>query len=161
MRRYGAALQISEMPVPNGIVRKFDWEHWDIQVNFIARALALPGGVRQTYLFAGENYYDLPCPDGCEMTVRLTSRSAPIRPCESCTTTREEQRASRREEQRDGSARTRAECEAQMRSELEASRTAEQIYAEHVDRYEIDSRLPWRRELEAETKAVEGATPLS
>ena len=159
MRRYGAALSIDEAPVPHGVIRKLYWEHRDIYADSIARAFALPGGAGQVYRFAGENYYDLPCPDGCGTTVRLTSRSAPVRPCESCTTAREEHQAARWGEHREESARSRAEYEARMRNEFKAGRTAEQIYAEHVDRYETGSQLPWLRELEAEVKSAEGAAP--
>ena len=161
MRRYGAALSIDESPVPHGVIRKLYWEHRDIHADSIARAFALSGGAGQVHRFAGENYYDLPCPAGCGTTVRLTSRSAAVRPCVACATAREEQLAAHRDEQRELSARARADYEARMRSEIKAGRTAEQIYAEHADRYETGSQLPWLRKLEAEINGTEDTTPVS
>jgi hypothetical protein len=161
MRRYGAALSIDEAPIPHGVIRKLYWEHRDIHADSIARAFALPGGAGQVHRFAGENYYDLPCPAGCGKTVRLTSRSAPVRPCAACAAAREKRLAAQWEQHRETSARAHADYEARMRSEFKAGRTAEQIYAEHADRYEIGSQLPWLRELEAEVKGAEDAAPVS
>ena len=46
IRRYGAALQIAELPVPREAIRSLYWEHRDVFVESIATGFGIEGGVQ-------------------------------------------------------------------------------------------------------------------
>lgn len=150
IRRYGAALQIAELPVPREAIRSLYWEHRDVFVESIATGFGIEGGATQVHLHAGDSFFDADCPGGCGKKVRLSARSSPLRPCSECTERISRQRAEDhaawivRDDAR------RADRDGWIRTQLAEGRTAEDLYVDLHGRFDASGSLEHLRELAAE-----------
>ncbi|WP_146083910.1 hypothetical protein [Rathayibacter sp. AY1F3] len=154
IQRYAAALSIEGRPVSRETVRALYWEHSDVRADTIARAFAIKGGAGQVHHYAGVDHVDVPCPDGCGASVRLTSRTAAVKPCASCTARTKERHEGEWEAVRREQQQRRVERDAWIRSELVKGRSSGDLYAELVGKYETNGPLPMLRQLEEEIRGA-------
>lgn len=154
IQRYAAALSIQGRPVSRETVRALYWEHSEVRADTIARAFAIKGGAGRVHHYAGVDHVDVPCPDGCGSSVRLTARTAAVKPCASCTAATKERREREWEVVRREQQQKRIERDAWIRSELEKGRSSGDLYAELVGKYETNGPLPMLQQLEAEVRGA-------
>jgi hypothetical protein len=152
MRRYGTVLSLEEKHVSRDVVRRLYWQSRDVRVDSIARAFAIEGGAGQVHSYAGVDHVDVPCPDGCGRTVRLTARTAKLRPCNECEERRKQARHEDHQDWQISSARKIRERDEWVRSELAAGRTVEELYVELVSPWDTNGPLEKLRTIAAENE---------
>jgi hypothetical protein len=148
MKNFGAAANIAEQAIPVSIIRSLYWEHRDIAAQDIAEAFGIHGGA-QVHRYAG-TFADFPCPAGCGRTVRLTARTAQLRPCEECADRVEREREAWWEETRKRQRAEAAERDAWIESQLRAGQTVGDVYTSLVAPLETGGPLPIIEKIAAE-----------